>query len=287
MGSFLGPLGIVDGLELLNLPFGVVGDDKLHGVHDSRDARGTLVEVVAHGTLEERKVVERVVGRIANLVDKVDDTLGRVATATESTDGGHAGIVPSAYEAVLDQRQQVALRHQRVVEVELVELGLPRTVVLDIVGLAAPLFHPSYKEIIQGPVLHELKRAPRVGDAFEVVALPMGEVIHGIGVPLRTSAPMRYVKHTVDERVAEEHIRVSHINLGAQHQCSGLALAAVHEFKQAQVLLDGTVAEGAVGARRRRGALLLGNDLGALFVDIGTPLLDKPYGEVPQLLEVV
>ena len=58
-------------------------------------------------------------------------------------------------------------------------------------------------------------------------------------------------------------------------------------LKQAQVLLDGTVAERAGHTGLRGRTFLLGYLLRGLLVDVCQALLDEPYGEVPQLLEVV
>ena len=80
---------------------------------------------------------------------------------------------------------------------------------------------------------------------------------------------------------------MAHVDLGAQDVCARCSLATVHELKQAQVLLHRTVAERTVGARTGGGAFLLCDDLCALFVDIGTALLDEPHGKVPEFLEVV
>ena len=80
---------------------------------------------------------------------------------------------------------------------------------------------------------------------------------------------------------------MGHVDLGTQDECTWHGLAAVHEAEEAEVLLDGTVAEGAVGARFRCRALLLCNDLCALLVHVGASLHDEPLGKVPELLEVV
>ena len=136
-------------------------------------------------------------------------------------------------------------------------------------------------------MLDKLKGAQTVGHSFEVIALPMREVIHGIGVPLVACTDMRDVHHSIEQRIAEEHVGMCHIYLGPQHQSARSGLTAVHELEKAQVLLHRSVAEGAVGACLCGGTLLLGYHLGALFIYIGTSLTDEPHCKVPQLLEVV
>ena len=100
-----------------------------------------------------------------------------------------------------------------------------------------------------------------MGDSLEVVALSVREIVHRVGVPLVAGTDMGDVEHTVDQRVAEQHVRMGHINLGAKYQRAWFAFAAVHELKEAQVLFDGTVAERTVGSRAGRRTLLLGDDL--------------------------
>ena len=124
-------------------------------------------------------------------------------------------------------------------------------------------------------------------DALQVVALPVGEVVHRVGVPFVAGANVWDVHHAVEKWVAEEHIRVGHIDFGTQDKRSGHSLAAVHEAEEAEAFLGRTVAEGAVGARLRGRTLLLGDDFGALLVHIGAALQDEPLGKIPKLLEVV
>ena len=136
-------------------------------------------------------------------------------------------------------------------------------------------------------MLHKLQGAEGMGHALEIVALTMGEVIHGVGVPFVAGTDMWHVEHTVDQWVTEQHVGVSHVNLRTQYEGAGLGLPAIHELKESEVLLDGPVAERTVGAGTCGRAFLLCDHLGALLIDIGAALTDKPYGEVPQLLEVV
>ena len=115
----------------------------------------------------------------------------------------------------------------------------------------------------------------------------MGEVVHGISIPLISSTDMRDVQYTINQRVAEQHIGMGHIDLGSQYECSWLALSAVHKLKKFQILLNRTIAERAVRTRAGGCTLLLGNHLGTLFIDVSTSLFDEPYGKVPELLEIV
>ena len=201
-------LRIIDGRELLHLSFGIVGDDHLHRVEHSRNADGTCIQIVAHHALQQCHVVQCIKLGVTYLVDELHNTFGRVATTAEATDGGHARIVPSAYHTVLHECQQVALRHERVVQVQLVELRLSGTLISlpcyssplggRMGGHFHPFLHPAYEQVVEGTVLHKLQRTPRVGHALQIVALSVGEVIHGVCVPLRTRLHVRNVQHAIE-----------------------------------------------------------------------------------------
>ena len=94
-------LWIVDSSQLFGLSLGIVGDDHLHRVEYGADADGAAVEVLAHGAFQQSHLIECIIGRVADLVDEIDDALRTVAAAAETTDGGHEGIVPTCYETLL------------------------------------------------------------------------------------------------------------------------------------------------------------------------------------------
>ena len=129
MGSVGLVLRIVDGRESLILPLGIIGNNHLHGIKDSRHADGPTVQIVTHHTLQQCHVVQGINLRIANLIDELHDTLWRVASATETTDCRHTGIIPAADDTVFHQCLQVALRQKDIVQVQLVELCLTRTLI--------------------------------------------------------------------------------------------------------------------------------------------------------------
>ena len=98
---------------------------------------------------------------------------------------------------------------------------------------------------------------------------------------------MGNVEYAIDKGIAEQHVGVSHVDLGTQYHGAWLALTTVHELEQLQVLLNRTVAIRAVGTWACSCTLLLGNHFGALLINVGAALLDEPYGKVPELLEIV
>ena len=212
------------------------------------------------------------------------DELHRIQPSpAESAQGRHTGVVPSVYQPFFHQNQEVALAQQDVTQVQLVELVLARAVVVQVLAF----FHPVYKQVVQGAVGHKLQRAERVGHPFEIIALPVGEVIHRVCLPRVTRAVVRSLHHTVDNRVAEVHVRACHVNLGTEHHLAFLYLAGVHLLEQVEAFFHGAVAVRAFRSRLGRRTLLRRYLFRGLFVHIRFPFLDEADGEVPQLLEVI
>ena len=49
--------------------------------------------------------------------------------------------------------------------------------------------------------------------ALEEIALSVGEVVHRIRFPRRARTMVRMVNHPIDDRIAEVHVRVCHVDL--------------------------------------------------------------------------
>jgi hypothetical protein len=110
--------------QLLDLALGPRGDRHperpQHPEHPGRHP----VEVVAHAELELADVDHGVDLGHADEVGEGPDGLGAVAPPAHAGDGGHAGVVPAADVALLDEGEQLALAHDRVVHVQPGELDL-------------------------------------------------------------------------------------------------------------------------------------------------------------------
>ena len=133
----------------------------------------------------------------------------------------------------------------------------------------------------------EFECAERVCDAFEVVALPMSEVVHWVGIPAVACADMWDVENAVDDGVTEVHIGVGHVNFGTEDHFAWFHVSAVHVVEELEAFFDGSVAIRALDTRLGWCAFLFGYFLGSLLVNIGATLFNKVYGEVPELLEIV
>ena len=133
---------------------------------------------------------------------------GRVALAAQGADRRHAGIVPAHHGALLHELQKTALGHHRIGEVQAGEFVLVRGI--DVERLDEP--------VVERTVHVEFEGADRVGDPFDRIALAMRIVVHRIDAPFVTRAVMLGVQDAVHDRVAEQHVRVRHVDFGSQHQ---------------------------------------------------------------------
>ncbi len=141
--------------------------------------------------------------------------------------------------------------------------------------------------VVERAVHVEFERADRVGDLLDRVALAVGEVVHRVDAPLVTRAVVFGVDDAVHDRVAEEHVGMRHVDLGAQHLRPVGELAAAHALEQVEVLLRRAVAPRRLPARHRHGAAALTDLLLRLVVHVGQALADQLHGPLVELVEVV
>ena len=80
-----------------------------------------------------------------------------------------------------------------------------------------------------------------MGDTLKVVALSVGKVVHGIAVPLGSCAVVRNLDDAIDDRIAEVHVGICHVQFGTQHHRTFYGFGGVHVLKQSQILLNRTV----------------------------------------------
>jgi hypothetical protein len=174
---------------------------------------------------------------------------------------------------------QLALGGDRVGELEPGEFGLTRLVA----GQRAVLEVP----VVERAVAVELERAQRVGDALDRIALPVRPVVGGVDAPVVARAVVVLVADAIHDRVAQLHVVVLHVGLGAQHVRAVGQLARAHAAEQRQVLVDAAVAVRALDARLAVPAALHGDGVAVLVVDVGEAGDDEVLGPQVQLFEVV
>ena len=103
-------------------------------------------------------------------------------------------------------------------------------------------------------------------------------------------SPVRWcvgVDDAVHDRVAEEHVRMGHVDLRAQDLRPVGELAVLHPLEEVEVLLDAAVTPWRRRARYGDRAAVLADLLLRLVVDVGQPLLDEDDGPLVELVEVV
>ena len=137
------------------------------------------------------------------------------------------------------------------------------------------------------PVVLELQRAQRVGDALDGVGERVGVVVHGIDGPGVAGAVVVGVADAVEQRVAHLHVRRGQVDPGPQHAGAVGQVAGPHLPEQGQVLLDGAVPVGRGPARLAQAAPVLLDLLVAEVVDVGLARPDEVLGQLVHLVEVV
>ena len=248
-------------VEPFDLAFRIVGEGDLDGILDHQEL--DVHQLVALGD--------------ADLVAEHAERLGGVAAAADAAERGHAGIVPAAHEFLLHELEELALGHQGIGEVQARKFILMRGI--DAQRLDEP--------VVQRTVHVELQGADGVGDVLDGVALAVGVVVHRVDAPLVARAVMVRELDAVQQRVAEHHVRMGHVDLRAEDLLPFRVLAGLHLAEELQVLLRGAVAPGARGAGLVHGAAVQADLLLVLVIDIGEAPLDEVLGPFVQLVEVV
>ena len=137
--------------------------------------------------------------------------------------------------------------------------------------------------VVERPVILELERAERVGDALDRVRLAVREVVQRVDAPLVAGARVRRVQDPVEHRVAQVDVRRGHVDLRPQHPRAVRELARAHAREQVEALLDRAVAPGAVRARLGERAAVLADLVGGEVVDVRLAGLDQVDGPVVEL----
>ena len=237
----------VFGYQCLSPAFGIIGDNQFDRIEDCAHARCCLLQILANRMLEQALVNHSLNLGVADLIHELADGGSGVSASAQTADGRHTRVVPTGYQAFLDELEHLTLGHYGVSDVQTVELALLGTIVRTVGRQAAEvLTRYLVKEIIVERTMYlELEGTDTVRHALEIVALAVGKIIHRVDIPLASGAVVRMrCDDAVHDRVAEVHVRVSHINLGTQHHLALLYLAVLHSLEQAQVLLYRTVAVG-------------------------------------------
>src|SRR5690606_11162367 len=91
------------------------------------------------------------------------------------------------------------------------------------------------KPVVYGAVYHEFQRTDGMGNPFNAVTLPVGEVVHWINTPGIPSPVMMGEFDPVHDRVAQMHIRACHIDLGPEHLFALTEFTPPHPLEKIEV----------------------------------------------------
>ncbi len=141
--------------------------------------------------------------------------------------------------------------------------------------------------VIEGPVYVKFECADGVGDMLDGVALAVGVVVHGIDAPFVACTVMMCVFDAIEDRVAEHHVGMCHVYLGAEHLLAVGVLAVTHFTEDTQVLFGGAVPPGALLAGSFHCAAPCADFLLCLVVNVCKAALYQLFGPFVELVEVV
>ena len=253
-------------------------DRPQHGQRPSRPS----IQILADRVLEQGDVDDVFLLRDADAGAEVANGFRRVPAPPDAGDRRHPRIVPSRDELLLDQREQLALAHHRVIQIEPREFDLPRPRPERGV-LADAVHHP----VVERTMILELERAQRVRDALDRIRDRVRVVVGRIDAPGVARPMMRRVPDPVQRRIPHVDVRRRHVDRGAQHMGAIGKLAGAHAPKQVEALRRRPAAMRAVPARLRQGPAIVANLVGGEAVHIGVAVANELLGKRVHLLEIV
>ena len=147
-------------------------------------------------------------------------------------------------------------------------------------------------EVFKNPIVKravhlKFQRTDTVGDALDVIAQAMGEIVHRIDAPFVTGVMVLRVADAVQHRVAHPDVRRRHVDPGAERAGAVGVLAPLHAREQIEVLLHPAIAEWGILARAIRRAAVRVDVLGREVTHISQALPDECQGVFVQRFKVV
>ena len=126
-----------------------------------------------------------------------------------------------------------------------------------------------------------------MGDFFERITLTVGVIVTRIDAPLVADPMVMHALDTIHHWVAHVHVRVGHVDFGAQHLLAIGKLTGAHTFKQIEALRDRplTIWAGLTGLGNR--TAVLAHLVEGQLLDIGMPRFDQLQRPFKQLLEII
>ena len=141
--------------------------------------------------------------------------------------------------------------------------------------------------IIERSVWNELKCTDRMSYALKVIALSMGKVVHRVGVPFSSCTVVRNVDNAIDDRIAEVHVGICHIQFCTEHHTTLNGFWCIHLFKEFQRLFYRTISIRRSYTRSCRCTFLFCNLFCCLLINVGMSFSNHPNRKIPQLFKIV
>ena len=122
---------------------------------------------------------------------------------------------------------------------------------------------------------------------FQGIRNAVSKIVHRVDAPFVARLVMFSKLDTIQNRIAHNNERRSHVDLGAQARCALGKLAVTHFFEQSQILFNAAVTVRAIFTRRRQGATVFTDLLRSQLINISQALSNQFYRVLVQLIEVV
>src|SRR3989442_6183998 len=100
--------------------------------------------------------------------------------------------------------------------------------------------------IVQWPMHFKFERADGMGDAFDIIAQAMSEIVHRINAPFVASVMMLRMANAIEQGVPHPDVRRSHVDFRSQRALAIRELPLLHPREEVQTFLGRPVAPGAV-----------------------------------------
>ena len=283
-------------VQRFGMIIGEVGQHQPERIDHAHAPRCTRIEFVAHAILEHAEFNHRILLADPGAFPERADRSRWKAAPARSGQGRHARIVPAVDQAVLDQGQQLALAHHGEIEVAAGELDLLRTARrvaqaggddrLGELGMGRQV-DLIEAPVIQRPVVLELERAQRMGDALDRIRNAVRIVVHRIDRPGIAGVLVGLLADPVDGRVTQVDVAGGHVDLRSQGARPIGELAGAHALEQVEVLGHAAVAERRIAARFGQGAAVGAHCFGIEVADEGLAVGDQLECAAVEHLEVV
>ncbi len=124
-------------------------------------------------------------------------------------------------------------------------------------------------------------------DLFKRITLAVSKIVARIDAPFVAHTVMVHAFNTIHHWVAHVHVRMRHVDLGAQHLIAIGKLTRTHAFKEIHTLSNRTLTKRARTARLVNRTTVVTHLVKRKFLDIRVSLFDQLDRPIKQLLEII